>query len=271
MAGPVWLARFVMCEPGMEKYTKRRLGREFWLPGVITGLMTAISFGFIMTAALLGCRTAADPGLLVTSFARVERQGMAGTTAAVRIRFSGAVVEDPLVGLTLKTSPVTITPAVKVAARWRDRRTLVLRPTAPMRPSTRYRVTLSNLPLAGETRFSFVHRPLAVTRLSGADPARLPRRPTLVMHFNQPVLAGDVARSCALRRRRGQSAPALTTPHRTAVTSAVVLRPLRPLPRNVSYTLRCAGLRGHGGDAPLARPYVQRLRTRNARLARRRR
>ena len=260
----------------MQKYATRYLGRGLWLPGVITGIMTAISFVFIMTAALLGCRsTTAGHGagaeLLVTSFTPVESQGMAGTTAAIRIRFSGSVVEDHRVGRTLTASPARVHPPVKVAARWSDRRTLVLRPTAPMTPSTRYRVTLAgHLGVAGESRFSFVHRPLTITRLSGADPARLPRRPTLVLHFNQPVLASAVTRACVLLRSSGRAAP-LITPHRGAVTSAVVLRPRRPLGRGVDYTLRCAGLRGHGGDESLARPWVKRLRTGDTRLARRRR
>ena len=242
--------------------------RPIWIPGVVTGAMTAVSFLFLLVAALVGCGPTPSPdtpgpGLLVTSFAPVESQGMAGTTAAVRVRFNAPVVDGDRVGRTLASAPAAMTPSVRVAASWTDRQTLLLRPTSPMKPSTRYLVTLSDrLPgLQGKTRFSFVHRPLTVSGLSGADLSHLPPAPTLIVHFNQPVLAGEVARGCALGRDSATGSLPLRTPDRDVVTSAVHLRPDRPLRQGVSYTLRCAGLRGHGGDAALDRPFVRKLRT----------
>ena len=246
----------------------RYLKREMWIPGVITGALTATSFLFLLVAALVGCGPTPSPGtpgpeLLVTSFAPVESQGMAGTTAAVRIRFNAPVVDGEEVGRTLTSAPAAMAPQVLVAAAWTDRQTLVLRPTSPMKPSTRYQVTLSDdLPgLAGKRRFSFVHRPLTVTRLSGVDLLHMPSAPTLILHFNQPVKADEVTRGCALGREGCKGSIPLGTPDREVVTSAVHLRPHRSLRQGSSYTLRCAGLRGHGGDAVLARPFVKRLRT----------
>ena len=246
----------------------RYLKREMWIPGVITGVLTATSFLFILVASLVGCGPTPAPGtpgpkLLVTSFAPLESQGLAGTTAAVRIRFNAPVVDSDQVGRTLASAPAAVAPLVKVAAAWTDRQTLVLRPTSPLRPSTRYQVSLTDrVPgLRGKTRFTFVHRPISVLRLSGADPSRLPTAPVFILHFNQPVLAGEVARGCVLGQRRGEGVLPLGTPDREVVTSAVHLRPLRPLRLDSAYTLRCAGLRGHGGDAVLASPFVRRLRT----------
>lgn len=246
----------------------RYLKREMWIPGVITGALTATSFLFLLVAALVGCGPTPSPGtpgpkLLVTSFAPVESQGMAGTTAALRIRFNAPVVDGDEVGRTLTSAPAAMVPAVKVAACWTDRQTLVLRPTSAMKPSTRYLVTLSDdLPrLAGQTRFTFVHRPLTVTRLSGVDLLHMPPAPSMILHFNQPVQAGEVTRACVIGQKGGKGSIPLGTPDREVVTSAVHLRPHRPLHQGSSYTLRCAGLRGHGGDAVLAQPYVKRLRT----------
>ena len=111
---------------------RRYLKREIWIPGVITGAMTATSFLFLLVAALVGCGPTPSPSvpgpkLLVTSFAPVESQGMAGTTAAMRIRFSAPVVDADQVGRTLPSAPAALAPPVKVAASWTDRQTLLLR------------------------------------------------------------------------------------------------------------------------------------------------
>ena len=251
----------------VSRSRKRYLRRNLWLPGVVTGAMTATSFLFLLVALLVGCGASpappAGPALLVTSFSPVESQGLAGTTAALRIRFSAPVVAGAEVGRTLRSVPARVRPAIAVAASWSDRQTLVLRPTSPLRPSTRYQVTLARgIPgLVGKTRFWFVHRPIAVQRLSGLDPQWVSPRPAMILHFNQPVLAGEVARGCSLLSSGRGKPRRLRTPDREMVASAVHLTPVAALQQGRSYTLRCAELRGHRGDAVLPRPYVRRLRT----------
>ena len=241
-----------------------------WIPGVITGALTTISLLFLLVALLVGCGSGGPamatlgPSLLVTSFSPVGGGQGRGDTA-LRVRFNAPVVDHGQVGQTLAQAPVSISPPLRVAASWSDRQTLVLKPLSRLRPSTHYRVALTSgvaRRVKGETRFSFVHRPLSVQRLAGLDHSgRIrPTRP-LVLHLDQPVLAGEVARGCELLPEAGGAPMALSVPDPELVANAVHLRPARPLARDAAYTLRCVELRGHGGNVGLPQPYQARLRT----------
>src|SRR5205085_12558245 len=99
------------------------------------------------------------------------------------------VTEDVQVGTPVDAEMVTVTPAVAWTGRWRDRHTLVIEPDEPLHASTRYEVALAG-ELARRTggfHFTFVHEPLEVEGLAGADPEALPVDGAWKLGFRQKV------------------------------------------------------------------------------------
>jgi hypothetical protein len=248
----------------------------------IPALMLAFAVAATLFVALSGCgapvRPSASPELVVTSFAPLDEAGPAAgeRSALLRIRFNRPVVAEEQVGVALASPPVVVHPAVRVAASWTDRQTLLVRPLARLRPSTRYRVALTSaIPaVAGAGSLSFVHRPLRVVELSGVDLAAAPPRPSLTLRFNQPVEPASIASRCALHLLRldpagaggrplaapGAKPVALAAASTAAASVHVTLEASAALEQGRDYELRCSGLTGAGGDAPLEEPFTRTLR-----------
>ncbi|HEX3476065.1 MAG TPA: MG2 domain-containing protein, partial [Kofleriaceae bacterium] len=193
-------------------------------------------------------------------------QGSVDHAGSVEIRFDKPVVDEAMVGKAIAAGSVAIAPAIGWNGFWHDRQTLTIDPTAPLQPSTRYRVALTG-DLARRTAgfsFAFVHEPLAVDGLVGVESDAVVPDAALPLHFNQPVRPADAAAHCQLTTdgsagdaagSAGARDIALAT-HDTAPAATVALVPARPLALGGRYTLRCAGLSGAGGDVALDPPYT---------------
>jgi hypothetical protein len=155
---------------------------------------------------------------------------------------------------------VRITPDLPARAWWSDANQLEIEPTAPLSPSTRYDVALVGQ-LGERTHhfhFSFVHRPLVVEGVWGADPDALAPDGDVPLSFDQPVRAADAAAHCRLA---GDRTVALVA-HGDATATTIALTPAERLVPGARYTLTCDGLAGAGGNAPLPRPYTLAVRAR---------
>lgn len=155
-----------------------------------------------------------------------------------------------------------LSPEAPARAWWRDDTTLVIEPSVPLRPSTRYEVALTG-ELGARTHgfhFSFVNRPLTVEGVWGVDADALAPDADLPLSFDQPVRARDAAAQCRLAGEH----PVALVAHTDAAATTIALAPAERLVAGAHYTLTCDGLTGAGGDAPLARPYTLAVRARPA-------
>ncbi|HVV88583.1 MAG TPA: Ig-like domain-containing protein [Kofleriaceae bacterium] len=210
-----------------------------------------------VTAALLaaaaGCGPGAHHDLAVTTFSPARTSD---GRAPIEIRFDRPVVDETQVGTSVDDRSLTLAPAAPWHGRWEDRQTLVVEPDGALAPSTRYTVKLAGA-LAQRTGgfgFTFVHQPLAVTGLVGADAERLPTAGPWTLGFSLPVQGKAVAKGCALRGARG--AVALTTESPDEVGTEITVRPARALPADVDYRMTCSGLGAAAGDAPMPEPWT---------------
>ena len=227
--------------------------------------LAALALALAAGAALASCGgsgsgTPRDLGVLshTPTDARVD----AGEPIA--IRFDKAVVGEDAIGVVVAAAPVALAPPVAIEARWSDRQTLTVTPRAALAPSTRYKVSLTG-PLAGRTgdfSFEFVNHPLQVDGVWGMAADRLPPRPTLPLHFNQPVRATDVIKACRLVGSQAGAMPAvLTTAKPDLVAETIEVQPAAALTQGQDYQLVCERLRGAGGDEPLKEAFSQGLHT----------
>jgi alpha-2-macroglobulin len=212
--------------------------------------------------AMLSCgnrsRPAAD--LIVTSFAPAETsQG----SEPLQVQFDQPIVDDDQVGVPVEAAPVLIEPGVETAAHWLDRQTLIITPTGTMKPSTRYKVSLTGElgKRTGGFSFSFVHEPLVIEGIWGADLGQLPVQPVLPIHFNQPVRVKDVLDRCRLQVKGEKTSIALVAAEGAEDGTQIPVAPASPLERDRDYELTCDKLQGKQGDTPLATTYVQSLHT----------
>jgi hypothetical protein len=123
--------------------------------------------------AIGGCGSGQRPDLTVTTYSPTRT---AGEATPIEVSFDRPVIEDAEVGTPVDAGAVTVSPAVPWTGRWRDRHTLVIEPSEPLKASTRYQVALAG-ELARRTggfQFAFVHQPLEVEGIAGADPEALP-------------------------------------------------------------------------------------------------
>jgi hypothetical protein len=211
-----------------------------------------------IAAILAGCGSSPARDLQVVSW---SPEGAIERVEPVEIRFDRAVVESTLVGQSAAPTSISFAPPIAWRGTWRDRQTLVVEPLSPLAPSTRYRVTLAGelRARAGALAFSFVHQPLAVEGIWGADANALAPSADLPLSFDQPVDPGDAAAHCRLIGERGTIALAPTS---NDPAPDLALHPVQPLEPGAAYTLACAGLAGAGGNAPLDQPYTLAVRAR---------
>src|SRR5215831_12138618 len=121
---------------------------------------TAATAAAAVLAAACGASTRAHD-LVVTSY---SPQAEADDASTIALKFNRPVVGAGEIGTPAAPGTVTITPPVAWTGHWDDRQTLTIEPRSPLRPSTKYTVTLAGA-LATDTggfSFSFVNKPLAI-------------------------------------------------------------------------------------------------------------
>ncbi len=218
-------------------------------------------FSIAFSLALVsGCGSKPPQDLRVMSYAPT---GPTERDEPVELHFDKPAVSEAMVGKPALPGSVRIVPQLEWKGFWQDRQTLVLEPTQPLAPSTRYSVSLAG-ELATRTAdfgFSFVNRPLAVEGVWGVDPDAIAPDGEVPVSFNQPVQPADAAAHCKLTGAHGEVALAAAPNDRDAATN-VTLHPVAKLAPGTGYTLACAGLTGAGGNTPLAQPYALAIRAR---------
>ena len=246
--------------------------QKLWTPGVVVFFMTAVAGVFLLMAILSGCGgnpapVRQTPKVKVTSFSpsgtRTGGKGLKGQEPGIRIRFDKPVVAEAAVGVAVAAPPVKIQPSLRVVASWTDRQTLLLEPVGRLRSSTRYKVNVlsKEIPLEGDSEFEFVNRPLQVEKITGVDLDRVAPSPRFRLHFNQPVKASEAAKACTLALAGAKEAFPLTSADGELELGAIFLEPAQPLAQGKRFKLTCAGLKGAGGNAAMARPYEVDLAT----------
>jgi uncharacterized protein YfaS (alpha-2-macroglobulin family) len=212
-------------------------------------------------AVSCGGSNQAPPDLKVVSHAPADKR--TDQSEAIQLRFDKPVVAESEIGAAVAQPPLAIEPAVAVKAQWSDRQTLVVTPAAPLASSTRYQVRLTGA-LAGRTgdfHFSFVNRPLEVDGVWGMAPERLPPRPRMPLHFNQPVRGEDVARHCTVTAA-GAEPVALKSTKPDQLGEVIEVEPAAALAQGADYQLVCKeSLTGAGGKEPMAQAFTQELHT----------
>lgn len=220
-------------------------------------------YPFTLTAlcASLSCGGGARRDLQVMSFAP---GGAIDKAEPISMKFDKPVVDEAMVGKPADPSSVSVSPAVAWKGYWQDRATLVIDPTDPLAPSTRYTVSLAGALAARTDRFalSFVHRPLAVEGVWGIDRERLAANADLPISFNQPVRPVDVAKYCHLLGHAGSGKVALVAKPGAPASANVTMSLAHALEPAAAYTLTCSGLTGDGGNVPLAQSYTLALKVR---------
>ncbi len=210
---------------------------------------------FVLRLTVYGCSSSAQqvkmPSMVVTSFATLD--GATPERPKIRLRFSRPAVDKSKVGKLLSDPPVVVGPTLSLKGHWSDRQTLVLQPLSKLKPGTRYEVYL-----VGElaqrnkkVRFSFVYAPLKLERISGVVFQRLPPNPRFLIHFNYPVRAGDVAKSCFLHEPGGLWPKALTTPVDKYTSRVIPVTTVKRLAHSRTYKLRCVSLKSAEGGEPI--------------------
>jgi uncharacterized protein YfaS (alpha-2-macroglobulin family) len=173
---------------------------------------------------------------------------------SIEITFDGPVATEAQVATPIDASWIDITPSVELAAHFRDRQTLVLRPARALSPGTRYTVALgAHFPVVvpeDQRSHSFVHAPLEAVGITGADADWFPPNAEFGLHFGLPVASSAVAAGCELTN--GDTHVALTASAPNAVQTIALVRPSSPLTPDASYDLSCPELVAAGGNEPMA-------------------
>jgi uncharacterized protein YfaS (alpha-2-macroglobulin family) len=214
----------------------------------------------LLTVAACSGSTRTDT-LRVTAF--TTELDSSGDQATLRLRFHRPAVGPEQVGRPLGDPPLILRPEVPVTAHWADRQTLVMVPTAPLRPSTAYTVWLTGrlAELSEQRLFRFVHRPLKVTGLTGADLQALPPQPRLVLALDQAVQARQIEQRCTFFDDDHVRFVRVTALDPAAVTRFVAFQPRERFAQGQRYTLHCLGLVPAEGTAPMTEPWAQKVST----------
>jgi uncharacterized protein YfaS (alpha-2-macroglobulin family) len=201
---------------------------------------------------LAACGSSTPHDLQVMSFSPT---GDVDKVQPVEIHFDKPVVSEAEVGKPASPGSVKVEPEFPWKGYWHDRQTLVIEPTAPLAPSTRYDVSLAGElgKRTSEFTFSFVHEPLAVEGIWGVDIDQLPPDGDIPLSFNQAVAPEDAAKHCKLVG--GTSDIALTAKAGEPSTQ-LALKPSAKLTPGAAYTLECSALAGAGGNQTMTKPYT---------------
>ncbi len=206
----------------------------------------------LLAAATASCGTPPARDLHVLSYSPSGDQAAA---TPIEVRFDKPVIAEREVGKPAASDVVALSPAVPWKGYWQDRQTLIVEPQAPLAESTQYSVRLGGGLDArtGGFTFSFTHRPLAVEGVWKVDVEAIAGDGELPITFNQSVRAADVLAHCALTA--GTTAIPLALSGVTTLGKTIAVRPISPMQPGVAVALRCAGLRGAGGNTAMAKPY----------------
>jgi alpha-2-macroglobulin len=209
----------------------------------------AVALTSAAAAALLSCGGPPRRDLTVTAWSPSDA---IDGDAPIEVRFDRPVVEDGQVGAAVDPRSVDVTPPVRWTGHWLDRQSFVLEPSEPLRTATRYTVRLRGelARRAGDFSFSFVHAPLVIDGLVGADPQAIDPAAPLAVAFNLPVEPGAAAARCALTGKGARIA--LTAVDAAGPAMTVRLQPAALLPRDTEYRLACDGLVPAGGELAMA-------------------
>jgi len=216
----------------------------------------ACLFISLFAALAAGCGTDDKPSQLkvldVTPDSSVE-----ALDSKIVVRFDRPAVPAEQVGKPVASSPVTLSPSVGLTAHWSDRQTLVLTPSAPLAASTRYALVFGGAlktqlgAAAEEQEHTFVAGPVRITAVRGMDTEAAPPEPTFSLAFSVPVKPADVAAKCTIARPLANEAWPLKTSDPDAPSTQVALSVTERLTQGVQYELRCSGITGVGGNAPM--------------------
>jgi uncharacterized protein YfaS (alpha-2-macroglobulin family) len=204
------------------------------------------------------CGSSTPHDLQVMSF---SPQGDVDKVQPVEIHFDKPVVSESEVGKPAASTSVKVEPEFPWKGYWQDRQTLVIEPTAALKPSTRYDVSLAG-DLGKRTSdftFSFVHEPLAVEGIWGVDIDRIPPDGEVPLSFNQAVDPADAAKHCKLV---GDHTDIGLLAKGGEPSTQVALKPAAKLIPGNPYTLECSALAGAGGNSPMTKPYSLALHAR---------
>ena len=209
----------------------------------------------------LGTGCGGDPPKREVEVTAFSPTGAIDGAETITIRFDKPVVPATQVAQPVDAAVVTVAPAFPWKGYWHDTRTLVIDPSAPLASSTTYTVKLAGElgAKSGNFELEFVHDPIAVEGVWGADPEMLAPDGKIPISFNQAVAPADAAKHCKLVGDSGSIALAATT---TEPAANVALQPQQPLVPAARYLLTCANLAGAGGNTPLAAPYSLDVRAR---------
>jgi uncharacterized protein YfaS (alpha-2-macroglobulin family) len=215
----------------------------------------------VLTLLAVACGGANERDVLhVTGYAPSD--SIDDPKAAIRISFDKAVVPGSDVGKTIADPPVNISPSVPLRAHWLDRQTLVLKPLRPLSHATRYSVDLRGWlaeRLSETFSFSFVHDPLDIQGMRGAEPEWLSPQGSFTLAFDQAVRARAVVEHCKLVSKEGE-AVALETKDPALTATAIAVTAAKKLSQGARYDLRCAEVPPAQGNAALLKPYEAELR-----------
>lgn len=215
---------------------------------------------FTLSCAALGaaCRAGQEPALRVLD---VTPEGtVEALDAKITVRFDRPAVPAGEVGRPV-SPPVTLSPSAPLKAHWADRQTVVLAPSAPLSPSTRYRLVFGAAlarqlgGAAGE--HTFIAGPLRVVRVRGLDTEHAPPTPSFSVDFSSEVRPAEVAKRCVIARALAQELIPVTTADGDAPSATVALTAGARLTQGAQYELRCSGLTGVGGNAPMPDGFSQ--------------
>jgi len=225
---------------------------------------TSVAATVLVTLAGCGGGAKAPDGetkLIVTAHA--PNQHNVDPSPTIMIQFDKPAVAEIEVGADILDMPIAISPAIDSNAHWLDRQTLIINPITELTASTRYTVELLG-ELAIRTNafsFSFVNQPLQLEGIWGVPLDRLPTRPALPLHFNQPVAAAEVIRHCQLHPLGGGDPIPLVTSDMEKIGEKIVVRPVSPLAQGQRFRLVCQGLRAIVGDVEMSEAFSIELET----------
>jgi uncharacterized protein YfaS (alpha-2-macroglobulin family) len=177
--------------------------------------------------------------------------------APISITFSRPIISAAAVTLTTSLPELHFDPPISGTAAWLDQANVLFRPAEPLRPSTRYRVTLD----AGLTDLEGGQLGSAFTwsfstpapKLLSVSPARgaravAPRAP-LVLTFSQPLDLASVRASLVITPANGGDWTAATLPD---ATQQITYTPATDWQPDTTYTIALrAGVAPVSGTLPL--------------------
>lgn len=212
-----------------------------------------------------GGKSPVPGGLLVSGTPTGDTLG----NARVVLSFTRPMVTADRIDQLDPAPPIRIDPPIAGQASWTDAQTLVLVPTAPLPPSTRFVATVPGATLALDrstlgiaATFEFATR-----RIDGAlelldNPARTSLSPQAKVAFVQDVAPTEVEARCRFVGAAGKQAVKLVGDGAAGPGMSFLVTSASPLAPDSKYQVVCdAGLRGVDGNLGTAEAMTVELQT----------